>query len=88
MPARYVAFNYVDTGLRGRKFTYAASDTDYDFTLKKGLKWTEDVAVSGTMSWDQTSNIITAQVTLKGAANRSALCRFAGMTLTSTPGPR
>jgi hypothetical protein len=60
----YVTYNYVDTGLRGGKFTYAASDTGYDFTLK-GLKWTEDVAVSGTVSWDQTSNIITARVTLK-----------------------
>jgi pimeloyl-ACP methyl ester carboxylesterase len=60
----YVTFNYVDTGLRGGGFTYAASDTGYDFTLN-GLKWTKDVAVSGTVSWDQTSNIITAQVTLK-----------------------
>ena len=60
----YVTFNYVDTGLRGGRFTYAASKTGYDFTLKD-LKWTEDVAVSGNVSWDQTSNIITAQVTLK-----------------------
>jgi hypothetical protein len=60
----YVTFNFVDTGLRGGKFTYDASDTGYVFTLKN-LQWTEDVAVSGTVSWDQTSNIITAQVTLK-----------------------
>ena len=62
----YVTFNFVDTGLRGGKFKYVATDTGYDFTLK-GLMWTEDVAVSGTVSWDQTTNIITAQVTLKSA---------------------
>jgi len=60
----YVTFNYVDTGLRGGMFTYVSSDTGYDFTLT-GLKWTDDVAVSGTVSWNQSSNIITAQVTLK-----------------------
>ena len=65
----YVTYNYVDTGLRGGKFTYAASDTGYEFTLK-GLKWTQDVAVSGTVSWDQTSNIITAQVTLKSGGTQ------------------
>jgi hypothetical protein len=59
-----VTYKYEDTGLRGGRFTYHASDTGYEFTLK-GLKWTQDVAVSGTVSWDQTSNIITAQVTLK-----------------------
>jgi hypothetical protein len=64
----YVTYNFVDTGLRGGKFTYAATDTGYKFKLKS-LKWTEDVAVSGTVSWDQdqTSNIITAQVTLESA---------------------
>jgi hypothetical protein len=65
----YVTYNYVDTGLRGGKFTYAATDTGYEFHLK-GLQWTEDIAVSGTVSWDQTSNIITAQVTLKTAGTQ------------------
>jgi pimeloyl-ACP methyl ester carboxylesterase len=60
----YVTFNYVGSGLRGGTFTYDASDVGYDFTLK-GVRFTQDVAVSGTVSWDQTSNIITAQVTLK-----------------------
>jgi pimeloyl-ACP methyl ester carboxylesterase len=62
----YVTFNYVDSGLRGGKLTYAATATGYDFKLK-AFKWTEDIAVSGTVSWDQTTNIITAQVTLKKA---------------------
>jgi pimeloyl-ACP methyl ester carboxylesterase len=65
----YVTFNYVDSGLRGGKMTYDATDTGYDFKLK-GYKWTEDIAVSGTVSWDQTSNLITAQVTLKTAGTQ------------------
>jgi hypothetical protein len=65
----YVTFNYVDSGLRGGKMTYDATDTGYDFKLK-GYKWTEDIAVSGTVSWDQTSNLITAQVTLKSAGTQ------------------
>jgi hypothetical protein len=64
-----VTFNYVDSGLRGGKMTYDATDTGYDFKLK-GYKWTEDIAVSGTVSWDQTSNLITAQVTLKTAGTQ------------------
>jgi pimeloyl-ACP methyl ester carboxylesterase len=61
----YVTFHYFDTGLRGGKFTYAATDTGYLFKLQE-LKWTEDVAVSGSISWDQdpSSNLITAHVTL------------------------
>jgi pimeloyl-ACP methyl ester carboxylesterase len=64
----YVTYNSEDTGLRGGKFTYQAGDSGYVFTLTD-LKWTEDVAVSGTVSWNQSSNIITANVTLtsKGA---------------------
>ena len=68
--ARYYAtFNYVDSGLRGGTLTYAATDTGYDFKLE-GFKWTEDVAVSGTVSWDQTTNIIAAKVTLKTAGTQ------------------
>ena len=65
----YVTYNDFDRGLRGGKFTYTRSLTGYVFTLTE-LKWTEDVSVSGTVSWDQDqdSNIITAQVTLKRAS--------------------
>jgi hypothetical protein len=62
----YVTYNYVGSGLRGGTFTYDASDVGYDFNLK-GVRFSQDVAVSGTVSWDQSSNIITAQVTLKSA---------------------
>jgi pimeloyl-ACP methyl ester carboxylesterase len=60
----YVTYDFVDTGLRGGTLTYAASDTGYDFKLK-AYRWTEDVAVTGTVSWDQTTNLITANVTLR-----------------------
>ncbi len=62
----YVTYNYVGSGLRGGTFTYEATDVGYDFNLK-GVQFTQDVAVSGTVSWDQTTNIITAQVSLKSA---------------------
>jgi hypothetical protein len=62
----YATYNDFDRGLRGGKFTYTTSRTGYVFTLTE-LKWTQDVAVSGTVSWDQVSNIITAHVTLKSA---------------------
>jgi pimeloyl-ACP methyl ester carboxylesterase len=68
----YVTFNFVDSGLRGGKMTYAATDTGYDFKLK-GFKWTEDIAVSGIVSWDQISNIITAQVILNAGTHVGAL---------------
>jgi hypothetical protein len=61
----YVTNNYIGSGLRGGKFMYAATNVGYDFNLK-AVRFTQDVAVSGTVSWDQTSNIVTAQVTLKG----------------------
>jgi pimeloyl-ACP methyl ester carboxylesterase len=62
----YVTYNDFDRGLRGGKFTYTTSRTGYIFTLTE-LKWTDDVAVSGTVSWDQVSNLIKAEVTLKKA---------------------
>jgi hypothetical protein len=73
----YVTYNYFDTGLRGGSFTYAATDTGYKFKLKS-LKWTEDVAVSGTVTWDQdpTSNIIAAQVTLESAGKQAGTLKI------------
>jgi pimeloyl-ACP methyl ester carboxylesterase len=59
----YINYSNFDRGLRGGKFTYTTSRTGAVFTLTY-LKWTDDVAVSGTVSWDQVSNIIEAQVTL------------------------
>jgi pimeloyl-ACP methyl ester carboxylesterase len=67
----YITYHDFDTGLRGGKFTYVTTDTGYQFKLDK-LKWTEDVAVSGTISWDQdpSSNLIAAEVTLESGGRQ------------------
>ena len=54
------------SGLRGGSFSYLPSTVGYDFDLQ-GVRWTQDVAVSGLVSWDQTTNLISAQVTLRNA---------------------
>lgn len=61
-----MTYNWVDSGLRGGMMTYHATDSGYAFELDE-FKWTDDVAVSGTVSWNQISNLVTAQVTLKSA---------------------
>ena len=60
----YVTFHFVGSGLRGGKFTYHPGDNGYIFNLD-GVEFTSDVAVSGTVIWNQSSNIISAQVTLQ-----------------------
>jgi pimeloyl-ACP methyl ester carboxylesterase len=60
----YVSFNAVGAGLRGGKFSYAATNVGYDFTLQN-VRFTQDVAVSGTVSWDFSTALVTAHVTLK-----------------------
>jgi pimeloyl-ACP methyl ester carboxylesterase len=65
--ARYwVTYFYKDSGLRGGRYTYAPTDVGYDWSLHRVL-WTEDVAVSGKVSWNMVDNIITAQITLEQA---------------------
>ncbi len=54
-------------GLRGGTFTFEASDTGHNFTLDQ-LRWAEDLAVSGTIRWDQSTGDIAADLTLAGAA--------------------
>jgi len=60
----YVNYSYVDSGLRGGSFSYWPDNAGYNFELQ-GVRWTEDVAVSGKVFWNQVTNIITAQVTLR-----------------------
>jgi hypothetical protein len=50
-------------GLRGGRFSYVETADGYDFALKE-LRWTEDLAVSGIVSWNMNTNIVTAQVTI------------------------
>jgi len=61
-----VSFNAVESGLRGGNYSYAATATGYDFDLH-GVRWTQDVAVSGTVSWDTSTSAISAQLTLRNA---------------------
>lgn len=54
-------------GLRGGTFKFEASDTGHSFTLDQ-LRWAEDLAVSGTIRWNQSTGDVTAELTLAGAA--------------------
>jgi pimeloyl-ACP methyl ester carboxylesterase len=65
----YATYSNFDLGLRGGKFTYTTSGTGYVFTLTN-LRWTEDVAVSGTVSWNRNNSIIQGQVTLNRAGTQ------------------
>ncbi|HTT84276.1 MAG TPA: alpha/beta hydrolase [Rhizomicrobium sp.] len=62
--ARYgVLLGDVDRGLRGGTFTLSHTRTGYAFDLK-ALKWADDLAVSGTIDWNQLTGRIMAQVNL------------------------
>jgi hypothetical protein len=57
-------------GLRGGSFSYVATANGYSFRLKD-LRWTEDVAVSGTVVWNMRTNIVSAQVDLVAGGGRA-----------------
>ena len=66
-----VARYYVTTSghgavLRGGRFTLAATADGYAITLQKAL-WTADIAVSGTIRWNQRSGAIQGMVHFTGA---------------------
>ena len=54
-------------GLRGGTFSFEAFDAGFAFTLDQ-VRWAEDLAVSGTIRWDQSTGDVTADLTLAGAA--------------------
>jgi hypothetical protein len=58
----------VEAGLRGGKSTYVATDAGYDFTMKN-VRFTQDVAVTGAITWDLTTNLVTADVSLKNGTD-------------------
>jgi len=64
--------NYTGTGsgLRGGQFSYVDTNNGHDFTLT-GISWTEDVQVSGDVSWNTNTSVITANLTL--ASNGQSL---------------
>lgn len=52
-------------GLRGGHFSYSSGVGDTRFTLD-GLRWTEDVAVSGSLQWQYSSGRVRATLQLDG----------------------
>jgi pimeloyl-ACP methyl ester carboxylesterase len=69
LPRWFTNFDGTGVGLRGGGFSYTGS-SDVVFTLK-GLRWVDDVAVSGTLDWNRTTGWITAAVTVAGPAGES-----------------
>lgn len=65
--ARYFA-NYTGAGagLRGGRFGFDQFADGYLFTLR-GVRWAEDLAVSGRLRWNQTTGEVTARLELAGA---------------------
>ena len=53
-------------GLRGGTFSYAGTANGYDFTLHD-LRWTLDVTVSGTVSWNTNTNVVSAVIDLNAS---------------------
>jgi pimeloyl-ACP methyl ester carboxylesterase len=53
-------------GLHGGRFGFLATAKGYAFTLDQ-LRWTEDLAVSGVIEWNQVSDVVTADIALSGA---------------------
>jgi hypothetical protein len=63
--ARYwVNYTGAGAGLRGGTFSYASSTTGYSFVLDR-VRWTDDVAVSGTIDWNTDTSNVTSEVTLR-----------------------
>lgn len=64
--ARFIVTAGFGSGLRGGDFTYVLTDTGYEFELNR-VQWTNDLEVSGTMSWEVASGNVIAQVRLRQA---------------------
>lgn len=64
--ARFIVTFGIGGGLRGGDFTYTLTDSGYEFELNR-VKWTSDLQVSGSMSWELASGDVVAQVSLRQA---------------------
>jgi pimeloyl-ACP methyl ester carboxylesterase len=69
LPRWYTNYDGTGVGLRGGRFSYSGSDV-VRFNLKD-LRWTFDVKVSGTLTWNRTTGWITADVTVAGPHTES-----------------
>ena len=68
----YVTLSGADQGLRGGRFHLAQTPRGYTFHLEQ-LRWTQDLAVSGTIEWNQLDGHIRADVTLNTPGHTGAL---------------
>jgi len=57
-------------GLRNGTFSYSGTSTGYKFTLTND-RWTQDVAVSGTVTWNVETNAVTATLTFASDSGSS-----------------
>jgi hypothetical protein len=71
LPRWFTNYDGTGVGLRGGRFSYTGSDL-VKFTLKS-LRWTFDVAVSGTLTWNRTTGWITSDVTASGPHGESGV---------------
>jgi hypothetical protein len=58
-----IAYAGSGAGLRAGKFTVEPTSTGQSFTLT-GVKWTNDLEVSGAMTWNLSTSLISAEVNL------------------------
>jgi pimeloyl-ACP methyl ester carboxylesterase len=61
--ARFLVTFGFGAGLRGGDFTYEITENGYDFVLNE-VQWTEDLEVSGTITWNMATDAVAADVTL------------------------
>lgn len=73
-------------GLRGGTF-HTQGYSDVFFRLN-GIRWVDDVAISGHADWNRTNGLIHATVSVSGPAPRPARCECPGTTGISGPRPR
>jgi pimeloyl-ACP methyl ester carboxylesterase len=59
-------------GMRNGTFSYVGTASGYKFTLNSD-RWTQDVAVSGTVAWNTNTNVVTAAITFISDAGSSGM---------------
>jgi hypothetical protein len=70
MIARYWAsYGTTGAGLRGGTFSYVSTSVGYRWTLD-AVRWTEDIAVSGTLDWNFNNNMMAADFVLDQDGSR------------------
>jgi pimeloyl-ACP methyl ester carboxylesterase len=62
--ARFILTFGAGAGLRGGDFTYSLTDTSYVFDLNR-VQWTDDLQVSGSLTWKLASGDVIADVRLR-----------------------